>query len=115
MISYPFVRRTLATLRMAEFGFLGVRVMTWMQTPRRNGEFSKAGDLDLYRTLLRPLRTSWLIVGICVKNRGKITVFCFGETERGIYQTHFPLQHLFQPILGKPNPWLVKIPPRARF
>jgi hypothetical protein len=51
-------------LRMAEFGFLGVRVMTWMHTPRRNGEFSKAGDLDLYLTLRRPLRTSWLIVGI---------------------------------------------------
>ena len=49
---------------MAEFGFLGVRVMTWMHTPRRNGELSKAGDLDLYFTLIRPLRTSWLIVGI---------------------------------------------------
>jgi hypothetical protein len=43
---------------MAEFGFLGVRVMTWMHTPRRNGEFSKAGDLDLYLTFVRPLRTS---------------------------------------------------------
>ena len=29
-----------------------------------NGEFSKAGDLDLYLILLRPLRTNWLIVGI---------------------------------------------------
>jgi hypothetical protein len=57
----------LATLRIAEFGFLGVRVMTWMQTPRRNGEFSKAGDLDLYFTLVRPLRTSWFIVGIALK------------------------------------------------
>ena len=58
MISKPFVSRTLATLRIAEFGFLGVRVMTWMHTPRRNGEFSKAGDLDLYLILLRPLRTN---------------------------------------------------------
>jgi hypothetical protein len=48
----------LATLRIAELGFLGVRVMTWMQTPRRNGEPSKAGDLDLYLTLRRPFRTS---------------------------------------------------------
>ena len=31
----------------AEFGFLGVRVITWMQTPRRKGEFCRAGDLDL--------------------------------------------------------------------
>ena len=58
MTSWPFVKRTLATLRMAEFGFLGVRVITWMQTPRRKGEFSKAGDLDLYLTFVRPLRTS---------------------------------------------------------
>jgi hypothetical protein len=58
----------LATLRIAEFGFFGVRVITWMHTPRRNGEFSKAGDLDLYFTLVRPLRTSWLIVGIALKN-----------------------------------------------
>jgi hypothetical protein len=68
MTSWPFVKRTLATLRIAEFGFLGVRVITWMHTPRRNGEFSKAGDLDLYFTLVRPLRTSWLIVGIAFKN-----------------------------------------------
>src|SRR5690606_41934912 len=59
--SYPFVKRTLATLRMAELGFLGVRVITCKQTPRRNGAFSRAGDLLLYFNLLRPLRTSWLI------------------------------------------------------
>src|SRR5687768_7112957 len=62
--SFPFVRRTLATLRMAEFGFFGVRVMTCTQTPRRKGLPSKAGDFDLVTTLRRPLRTSWLIVGI---------------------------------------------------
>src|SRR5438105_2312157 len=49
---------------MAEFGFFGVRVITCTQTPRRNGAFSNAGDFDLYLSLLRPLRTSWLIVGI---------------------------------------------------
>src|SRR6185436_19577673 len=64
MIWCPLVSRTLATLRMAELGFLGVGVMTCRQTPRRNGEFCKAGDFDLYRILLRPLRTSWLMVGM---------------------------------------------------
>src|SRR5476649_2482152 len=64
MTSLPFVRRTFATLRIAEFGFFGVRVMTCTQTPRRNGLPSKAGDFDLMRTLRRPLRTSWLMVGI---------------------------------------------------
>src|ERR1041385_4307485 len=60
---------------MAEFGFLGVRVITCTQTPRRNGAFSNAGDFDLYFSLFRPLRTSWLIVGIpafqnCYDNPG---------------------------------------------
>ena len=58
MTSCPLVRRTFATLRIAELGFLGVRVITWMQTPRRKGEFSKAGDLDLCFSLRRPLRTN---------------------------------------------------------
>src|SRR5580704_13120470 len=97
MISKPFVSRTLATLRMAELGFFGVRVMTWMQTPRRKGEFSKAGDLDLYLTLVRPLRTNWLIVGICVKNRVKndrSTVLekrnAEGKLSPTALQLHFP-------------------------
>src|ERR1041385_4493663 len=64
MTSLPLVRRTFATLRMAEFGFFGVRVITCTHTPRRNGLPSKAGDFDLMRTLRRPLRTSWLMVGI---------------------------------------------------
>src|SRR6266511_5841501 len=70
MTSYPFVNRTLATLRIAEFGFLGVRVITCRQTPRRKGARSKAGDLDLYFNLLRPRRTSWLIVGIATPGSG---------------------------------------------
>src|SRR5688500_2208627 len=64
MTSYPLVNRILATLRMAELGFLGVRVITCKQTPRRKGEFSKAGDFDFRLILLRPFRTSWLMVGI---------------------------------------------------
>src|SRR3989338_5979727 len=59
--SMPFVSRTRATFRSAEFGFLGVIVVTLMHTPRLNGDaygtgrFSKtikhlpkAGDFDLY-------------------------------------------------------------------
>jgi hypothetical protein len=51
-------------LRNAELGFFGVRVMTCTQTPRRCGQLTSAGDFDFKVTLLRPLRTSWLIVGI---------------------------------------------------
>src|SRR4028119_10521 len=64
MISNPFVRRTLATLRRAEFGFLGVVVYTRVQTPRLNGLALSAGDFDLSVTPVRERRTSWLIVGI---------------------------------------------------
>src|SRR5208282_4096058 len=51
-------------LRRAEFGFLGVIVLTWRQTPRLNGQASSTGDLVLYCTGRRGLRTSWLIVGM---------------------------------------------------
>src|ERR1019366_3129494 len=44
--SMPFVSRTLATLRSAEFGFFGVLVITCRQTPRRCGHLSSAGALD---------------------------------------------------------------------
>jgi len=37
-------RRSLATLRKAEFGFLGVRVKTFKQTPFFCGDLSKSGD-----------------------------------------------------------------------
>src|SRR3954466_16222677 len=62
--SIPFVRRTRATLRSAEFGFLGVCVNTRTQTPRFCGLFCSAGLLVLVTIFLRPARTSWLIVGI---------------------------------------------------
>jgi hypothetical protein len=64
MISKPLVRRTLATLRNAEFGFFGVVVYTRVHTPRRWGEFCIAGDLDFVASTWRPWRTSWLMVGI---------------------------------------------------
>src|SRR3989442_3737174 len=63
--SMPFVRRTLATLRNAEFGFFGVRVITCRHTPRRCGHDPSAGAFDFAFSWRRPLRTSWLIVGIC--------------------------------------------------
>src|SRR6185503_14343696 len=87
MTSYPFVRRTLATLRMAELGFFGVRVITCRHTPRRNGEFCKAGDFDLLRILFRPRRTSWLMVGIALWSLLQTKYPGFpvsGETERGL-------------------------------
>src|SRR4051794_15226308 len=60
----PFVSRTRATFRSAEFGFFGVWVKTRTHTPRFCGLLCSAGLFVLVRTLSRPLRTSWLIVGI---------------------------------------------------
>ena len=77
----PFVSRTRATLRNAEFGFLGVTVRTCVQTPRFCGEPLRlramrlvsvlkrkrsAGACVFLRTGERPFRTSWLIVGITI-------------------------------------------------
>src|SRR6476660_3395639 len=59
----PLERRTRATVRRAEFGFLGVVVYTRVHTPRRWGEPLSAGVLVLLTLSWRPLRTSWLIVG----------------------------------------------------
>src|SRR5215813_2579713 len=59
----PDVSRTRATLRSAEFGFLGVVVNTRVHTPRRCGEPLRAGVLVLSAFDSRPLRTSWAIVG----------------------------------------------------
>src|SRR3954469_25036100 len=71
------VSRTRAILRNAEFGFLGVIVRTCRHTPRFCGApgmgswrcfrlfqfFRIAGDLIFDCLGVRPLRTSWLIVG----------------------------------------------------
>ena len=73
----PFVNLTRAILRSAEFGFFGVIVRTWMQTPRFWGAplprcirfFSasyvnrSAGAEVFFPAFLRPFRTSWFIVG----------------------------------------------------
>ena len=58
MTSKPLVRRTLATLRSAEFGFFGVVVYTRVHTPRRCGQFSSAGLLLFSFSETRGLRTS---------------------------------------------------------
>src|SRR3954463_10603012 len=60
----PLVSRTRATLRSAEIGFFGVVVYTRVQTPRRWGEPFSAGVLVFSTLSSRPLRTSWLIVGM---------------------------------------------------
>src|SRR5450755_3610267 len=85
--SSPLVRRTRATFRSAEFGFLGVIVLTCVQTPRRWGlpatsnersgrsgwpgfgpvwTTRKAGVFTFFCCFSRPLRTNWLIVGTFV-------------------------------------------------
>src|SRR4051794_8253194 len=64
--SMPLTSRTRATLRSAEFGFLGVVVYTRVHTPRFCGLSRMAGDLLFWSSVSRPLRTSWLIVGIRV-------------------------------------------------
>jgi hypothetical protein len=63
----PFVSRTRATLRSAEFGFFGVVVYTRVHTPRRCGaaifflrpwpDF-RPGVATFFLGLRRPLRTS---------------------------------------------------------
>jgi hypothetical protein len=60
----PLTKRTRATLRWAEFGFLGVMMRTTVHTPRLNGLFFSAGDFDFTGDDVRPLRTNWFTVGI---------------------------------------------------
>lgn len=67
----PLVNRTRAILRKAELGFLGVIVVTRVQTPRLKGELyeegrffkelkpqAKAGPLVLVRLVFRDLLAS---------------------------------------------------------
>src|SRR5215216_1075418 len=105
MTSLPFVRRTFATLRIAEFGFFGVRVITCTHTPRRNGLPSKAGDFDLMRTLRRPLRTSWLMVGI--RGDGKLQSENLGKEVNATLHPKLGknfLGEMWRFSLGRPTP-----------
>src|ERR1700733_12535446 len=58
------VSLTRATFRSAEFGFFGVVVYTRVHTPRRCGLSLRAAVLTLAILSRRPLRTSWLMVGM---------------------------------------------------
>src|SRR5918997_4900348 len=71
--SIPLVSRTRATLRSAEFGFFGVVVYTRVHTPRRCGAAIRflrpwpdlrPGVETFFLGLVRPLRTSWLMLGM---------------------------------------------------
>src|ERR687886_1640899 len=74
----PLVNRTRATLRRAELGFLGVIVYTRVHTPRRCGAATRflaplpdfsPGVVTFLEGVLRPLRISWLVVGM---RRGRL-------------------------------------------
>src|ERR1700729_4296934 len=73
----PLVSLTRATLRSAEFGFLGVVVYTRVQTPRRCGAATfflrplpdfRPGVASFFFGAVRPLRMSWLVVGMRPQN-----------------------------------------------
>jgi hypothetical protein len=79
------VSLTLATFLRAELGFLGVTVLTDVQTPLFWGEFVlvatllkefipllRAGAVDFLTELVLPSRTNWLIVGIFISFLQKI-------------------------------------------
>src|SRR3712207_7983877 len=66
----PLVSRTRATLRSAEFGFLGVFVYTRVHTPRRWGAPFRAAVLPLSGLSSRPLRTSCWMVGTALQGGG---------------------------------------------
>src|SRR5215210_8649241 len=75
--SCPFVSRTRATFRSAEFGFFGVVVYTRVHTPRFWGAAMilpwPLRDLrPVVASFLlgrwRPLRTSWFVVGIAAES-----------------------------------------------
>src|ERR1700760_4225453 len=80
-----FVNRTLATLRSAEFGFLGVVVYTRVQTPRRCGQASKARDFDFVLICSRPLRTNCCIVGIAYVSNN-IKMECKGKRNNLLFK-----------------------------
>src|SRR6056300_1011750 len=85
----PDVSRTRATLRRAEFGFLGVVVYTRVHTPRRCGLPFRAGALVLETLSWRPLRTSCWIVGT-----GRLSYSSFFPCPLRIRPTRSGVSHL---------------------
>ena len=62
--SKPLDSLTRATFLKAEFGFFGVVVYTFTQTPLLSGYFSSAGTLFLVICFTLFFFNNWLIVGI---------------------------------------------------
>src|SRR2546430_9273768 len=86
----PEVSRTRATLRSAEFGFLGVWVNTRVHTPRRWGEPFSAGVFDFSGFVSRPLRTSCWMVGnvlLVLLLAGRSAPDARGRAESGLVGT----------------------------
>src|ERR1700674_125857 len=98
----PLVKRTRATFRSAEFGFLGVCVYTRVQTPRFCGELWSAGLAVLYLTAWRPLRTSWLIVGTDISSLFRLSL---NETLSSAHKEALPasFRSLVAPHVGVPR------------
>src|SRR5690606_35485410 len=98
--STALVRRTRATLRSAEFGFFGVVVYTRVHTPRRCGLPLRAAVLVLETLSPRPLRTSWLMVGI-----DRLSLFCM-RCRDDVSRTAWLVLELFshvQPRFSRPE------------
>lgn len=107
----PFVNRTRATFRRAEFGFLGVTVRTTVQTPLLKGFFFKAGDFDFTEGVDRPFLTSWLTVGIVPRFVALASLnFLFlnkkplARTQGLIHRVLIRLRVFFEPRPAEPPP-----------
>jgi len=90
--SPPLVKRTRATLRKAEFGFLGVTVVTFIQTPRLNGdecifgrflivlkEYAKTGALFFLPMRFRGFLINCRNVGIKINSSKRIKEYQNGQ------------------------------------
>src|SRR6478752_4491430 len=78
--STPVVSFTRATFRSAEFGFFGVVVYTRVHTPRRCGLPLRAAVLTFATLSRRPLRTSWLMVGMYRLSLCCSALFCCSKS-----------------------------------
>src|SRR5579863_5193616 len=78
------VSRARATLRSAEFGFLGVWVYTRMHTPRFSGQPASAGDFVFVRICSRPFRTNCANVGTALPRSSKTDIFHFASAQAGM-------------------------------
>src|SRR6187431_2655920 len=95
----PLDRRTRATLRRAEFGFLGVVVYTRVHTPRRCGQESKALDLLLALIISRPFLTNCCIVGILYRLKFRTAKVMAGTEKPKLFSVFLPPYPHFNPKL----------------